>query len=366
MIPIPMVDLQRQYALLKSEIDRAIQGVVESSQFILGPEVSRLEGEIAAFHGVPFALGVASGTDALLLALKACGVGPGDEVITSPFTFVATAEAIVYLQATPVFSDISPDTFNLDPGRLEAKITHRTKAIIPIHLYGHAADMDPILALARRYGLKIIEDCAQAFGAEYHGRKVGTIGDCGCFSFFPSKNLGCYGDGGMVITSDGPVAEEIKSLRNHGSSQRYVHHCLGYNSRLDEVQAAVLRVKLRKIEAFNEARRRHAESYRACLKGRDFLLPQERAGCRHVYHQFTMRTPLRDRIMAALAAEGIASAIYYPLPLHRQPVFSSLGQAGESMPVSEFCAAEVLSLPMFPELQEEEIALISHVINNVS
>lgn len=361
-----MVDLQRQYLLLKSDIDQAIQDVLSGAHFILGPEGAALEQEIASYHGVPFAMGVASGTDALFLALKACGIGKGDEVITTPFTFIATAEAIVYVQAKPVFVDISPHTFNIAVDRLEEKISARTKAIIPVHLFGHPAEMDPILYCAEKYGLKIIEDCAQAFGASDHGRKVGTMGDCGCFSFFPSKNLGGYGDGGMVITSDEGVAERIKMLRNHGSKKRYEHHTIGYNSRLDEMQAAILRVKLRRIDNFNNARRRHADAYRASIRRDGIILPVELPGFEHVYHQFTLRSPQRDRIMIALQENGIASAIYYPIPLHLQEPFLKRKGAAWSLPQSEACAAEVLSLPIFPELTEAEICLISQVINNVS
>jgi len=362
---IPMVDLERQYQLLKSEIEPAIQGVLNQAHFILGPEGEAFEREIASYHGVPFAMGVASGTDALLLALKACGIGKGDEVITTPFTFIATAEAIVYVQAKPVFVDISPHSFNIDVDRLEEKITPRTKAIIPVHLFGHPADMDPILYCADKYNLKIIEDCAQAFGASDHGRKVGTIGHCGCFSFFPSKNLGGYGDGGMVITSDEIVAEQIKSLRNHGSTIRYEHHSIGYNSRLDEIQAAILRVKLRRIDKFNHDRRRHADAYRASICHDEIVLPVELPGFDHVYHQFTLRSPHRDRIMAALRENGIASAIYYPIPVHLQRPFLKRSGTGQILPHSEACAMEVLSLPMFPELTETEIGIITEVINNV-
>ena len=361
-----MVDLQRQYQRLKPEMDEAIQDVLNQCQFILGPQVSALENEIASYHGVPFAAGVASGTDALLLALRACGIGPGDEVITTPFTFIATAEVIALLQAAPVFVDIVPDTFNMDPRKIEAKITKKTRAIIPVHLFGHPAEMDPILELARKYHLKVIEDCAQAFGAVYRGKKVGTLGDCGCFSFFPSKNLAGYGDGGMVITQNQEMGKSIKMLRNHGSTVKYYHSVLGYNSRLDEIQAAIIRVKFKHMDDFNAARRRHADLYRTSITGEDIILPLERSGCHHVYHQFTLRSKYRDQIMASLHNQGIASAIYYPVPLHRQEVFAGYGSAGEILPHAETCTAEVLSLPMFPELKQEEIQFISDVINHVS
>jgi len=368
MTMIPMVDLQRQYEILKTDIDAAIFDVLNGGRFILGPAVLELEREIAAYHGTPFAVGVASGTDALLLALKVCGIRSGDEVITTPFTFIATAEVISLLQAKPVFVDIRPETFNIDPDKIEEKITEKTKAIIPVHLFGHPADMDPLVTLCRKYHLKIIEDCAQAFGALYHGKPVGAFGDAGCFSFFPSKNLAAYGDGGMVIVRDEETAKQIKLLRNHGSEVKYYHKFPGYNSRLDEIQAAVIRVKLRRIDTFNEARRGNADIYRASIKRDDVILPLEIEGCRHVYHQFTIRSKNRDIIMRALANNHISSAIYYPVPLHRQEAFARRETTDEG-PVlvnSEQCAAEVLSLPMFPELKKEEILHISDVINHAS
>lgn len=363
---IPMVDLQRQYQQLKPDIDAAIQDVLNQSQFILGPNVTALEREVAAYHGKAFAIGVASGTDALLLALRACGIGPGDEVITTPFTFIATAEVIALLQAVPVFVDIKPDTFNIDPEKIEEKITAKTRAIIPVHLFGHPAEMNAITALAGKYNLKIIEDCAQAFGALYHGKKVGALGDCGCFSFFPSKNLAGYGDGGMIVTDDEDVAKQIKMFRNHGSTVRYYHHVLGYNSRLDEIQAAIIREKFKHIDRFNKERHEHAERYRSAIKRTDVALPIEQPDCVHVYHQFTIRSKNRDRMMAALQEKGIASAIYYPVPLHLQEVFAGSGVAGNRLVCAETCAMEVLSLPMFPELRQDEIQIICDVINRVS
>ena len=314
---------------------------------------------------MPHAIGCANGTDALLLALRACGIGPDDEVITTPFTFIATAEVIALVGARPVFVDICADTFNMDPDRITAKITSRTKAIIPVHLFGHAADMDLIMDIAKKNNLKVIEDCAQAFGATYRGQTVGTIGDAGCFSFFPSKNLGCYGDGGMVVTRDEQIASKIKMLRNHGSAVRYYHSDVGYNSRLDEIQAAILRVKLPEIDASNDARRRNANLYCEAIKGKDIVLPSERPDCRHVYHQFTIRTRNRQTIADALSNAGIASAVYYPVPLHQQDVFLKMYHLKESLNVSENCASEVLSLPMFPELTPEEIRQIADVVNNV-
>ncbi len=361
---IPMVDLKRQYQNLKADIDAAIQNVLEDGQFILGPNVAELEKEIAAYHGVSHAIGVASGTDALLLSLRACGIGAGDEVITTPFTFIATADVISLLHAIPVFADIVTDTFNIDSGKVEEKITSKTKAIIPVHLFGHPADMDPICALAAKYNIRVIEDCAQAFGATYKGKKVGTRGDCGCFSFFPSKNLAGYGDGGMIITGNKDMAKNLRLLRNHGSVVKYHHTTLGYNSRLDEIQAAIIRVKMKKIEEFNDKRRINADIYRTLIKRDDITLPIELPGCRHVYHQFTIRSKNRDGIMKTLQNENVSSAIYYPVPLHRQEVFTRRNISAENLTNSEICAREVLSLPMFPELKKEEIEHVSNVINH--
>jgi dTDP-4-amino-4,6-dideoxygalactose transaminase len=363
---IPMVDLKRQYHNLKKEIDAAISDVLEQTRFILGPNVSALEEEVAAYHGLPYAIGVANGTDALLLALRACGIQEGDEVITTPFTFIATAEVIALLKARPVFVDICPDTYNLDCSQIAGKITAKTKAIIPVHLFGHPANMNPVMEIARKHNLKVIEDCAQAFGAKYNGRKVGSIGDVGCFSFFPSKNLAGYGDGGMVITKNEEIANQVKTLRNHGSSKRYYHQEIGYNSRLDEIQAAIIRVKLKKIDEFNEARRQNAAAYCTAINNKNIILPTAASDCEHVYHQFTIRAKNRDVLADALQKQDISSAVYYPVPLHRQEVFVKLYNASEKMMQSEKCAEEVLSLPMFPELNKEEIRLVADVINNVS
>ncbi len=361
---IPMVDLKRQYRALKTEIDAAVMDVLDKTQFILGPNVSILEKEIAAYHQLPYAIGVANGTDALLLALRACGIKSGDEVITTPFTFIATAEVIAQLGATPVFVDICPHNFNIDPALIEEKITSKTKAIIPVHLFGHPAVMDPIMAIAKKHNLKIIEDCAQAFGAKYKGQLAGTIGDVGCFSFFPSKNLGGYGDGGMVITKNEDMAQQIKMLRNHGGSVRYHHSEVGYNSRLDEIQAAIIRVKLQHIDEFNKARRKNAATYCAALSKKDVILPTVAEGCEHVFHQFTIRSSKRDAIANALVENNIASAVYYPVPLHQQEVFIKLFHYSIKLPQTEICAKEVISLPMFPELAVNEIQLITDVINS--
>ncbi len=362
---IQMVDLKRQYHNLKKEIDAAVADVLEETRFILGPNVSALEEEVAAYHGLPFAVGVANGTDALLLALRACDIKEGDEVITTPFTFIATAEVIALLKAKPVFVDIRPDTYNMDYSQIAARITSKTKAIIPVHLFGHPADMDPLMEIARKHNLKVIEDCAQAFGAVYQGRKVGSMGDAGCFSFFPSKNLAGYGDGGMVITKSEDIAGKIRILRNHGSSRRYYHQEAGYNSRLDEIQAAIIRVKLKRIDQFNAARRNNAAAYCEAIKNKNITLPVVASGCEHVYHQFTIRAKNRDVLAETLQKKDIASAVYYPVPLHQQDVFLKLYDYSEKLPQSEMCSQEVLSLPMFPELSREEIRLIADVINGV-
>ncbi len=358
---IPMVDLKAEYRLLKEDIDRALIDVAESGHYILGPNVAALEQEIAAYCGVRHAVALASGTDALHLALRAAGVGAGDEVITTPFTFIATAEAISYIGATPVFVDVRPDTFNIDPALIEPAITARTRAVLPVHLFGQPADLAPIAELCRRHGLRLIEDCAQSFGAEYGGKRCGAHGDAGCFSFYPSKNLGAFGDAGMLVTDDDHIAAAARMYRDHGSQRRYHHSVIGYNSRLDELQAAVLRVKLKHVEHFNRLRREHAARYKARLGGLDLTLPVEDGKGLHVYHQFTIRSRRRDAIQQALAEARSASAIYYPVPLHRQEVYSALCQ-GLSLPEAEAAAAEVLSLPMSPLLQPEQLDAVCTAI----
>jgi dTDP-4-amino-4,6-dideoxygalactose transaminase len=360
---IPMVDLKTQYQSLKEEITAGILDVLEKTQFILGPNVSALEGEAAAHLGAGHAVTVASGTDALHLALAAAGIGAGDEVITSPFTFIATAEAIRYVGATPVFVDIDPRTFNIDPAQIEAAITPRTRAILPVHLFGQPADMPAIEAICQRHGLLLVEDCAQSFGAATGARMTGTIGALGCFSFFPSKNLGCYGDGGMVTTNSAELAEEVRVLRNHGSKVRYHHSVIGYNSRLDEIQAVILRAKLKHIAAYNEGRRRVAHRYSELLQGTGVTPPFEDGKGVHVYHQYTVLTDKRDPIMAALSAAQIASAVYYPIPLHRQEVFAAQ-YADVSLPVSEEVASRCMSLPIFPEMSEAQVAQVVEVIKS--
>ncbi len=361
---IPMVDLKRQFHEIKGELFHVITEILESSHYVLGEKVSEFERAVAEFHGVREAVGVASGTDALHLALDALGVGEGDEVITTPFTFFATIEAILYTGATPVFADIRPDTLNIDPRKIEDQITPRTKAIIPVHLFGHPCDMSEILRIARRNRLKVIEDCAQSFGARMDGRIVGSFGDAGCFSFYPSKNLGGYGDGGMVTTDNLRTAAVIRELRNHGSRGSYRHKRVGYNSRLDEIQAGILLVKFRRIAEYNDLRRRHALTYTRFL-GDVVRCPIEKTGAHHVYHQYTIMSRKRDTIQTALREKGISSVVYYPVPLHLQEATKFLGYRRGDFPEAERAAREVLSLPMYPELEEADIMRICRTIASV-
>jgi dTDP-4-amino-4,6-dideoxygalactose transaminase len=359
---IPMVDLKGQYHLMKEEIDSALLAALESTAFILGPNVHAFEQEAASYLGCRHAISCANGTDALHLALLAAGIGAGDEVITSAFTFIATAEAIAYVGARPVFIDIDDRSFNLASCQIEAAITPRTRAILPVHLFGQPADMAVIMEIAERHQLVVIEDCAQSFGAAIGERMTGTIGLAGCHSFFPSKNLGCYGDGGMVTTNDDGVAERLRMLRNHGSKVRYYHDIIGYNSRLDELQAAILRCKLRRIEAFNQGRRRAAHRYSAGLSELPHILaPHEDKIGRHVYHQYTLLSDRREAIQTALNSAAIASAIYYPIPLHQQNVFRE-HYADLSLPNTERIATQCLSLPIFPELTDGQIDEVLAVI----
>ncbi|MGD8783974.1 MAG: DegT/DnrJ/EryC1/StrS family aminotransferase [Thioalkalispiraceae bacterium] len=360
---IPMVDLKAQYHNLKAEIDSALLEVLENTQFILGPNVQEFEKEAAENLGVKHALSCASGTDALHLALLAAGIGKGDEVITSTFTFIATAEAIRYVGAIPVFVDIDPKTYNLDPDLIEHAINDKTRAILPVHIFGQPADMDAIMSIASRHDLLVIEDCAQSYGARIKEQVTGGIGLAGCHSFFPSKNLGCYGDGGMVTTNDDHVAEQIRIYRNHGSSQRYHHDVIGYNSRLDELQAAILRIKLRNIDQYNQSRYAAAQKYSEALK--DVVTPpfEDKIG-NHVYHQYTLLSPERDNIMRELQAAEIACAVYYPIPLHKQNVFVN-EYIDISLPVAERIASECISLPIFPEITDQQIELITSTIKSV-
>jgi len=365
---IPSFSLKRQNEALKEQLTRAFEELVEEGMFILGKNVKALEAEIAAYCGAKFGIGVASGSDALYLALLACGIGPGDEVITTPFTFFATAGSIARAGARPVFADIDPKTCNIDPEQVAAKITPRTKAILPVHLYGQPADLDPLLEIARAHGLKVIEDAAQAIGARYKGRPVGGIGDAGCISFFPTKNLGAFGDGGMVVTSDREIAERVRVLRVHGSSKKYYHDELGCNSRLDELQAAILRVKFTRLEAWAERRREIAALYNKLFaelqnaKDIEIKLPAEPGCACHAYHQYTIQTGRRDELQAFLKERGVGSTVYYPLSMHLQPVFASLGYKQGDFPAAEAAARQVLSLPMFPELTNEEAQQVAEAV----
>ena len=366
---IPLVDLKAQYNLIKDEINEAIQRVIQAGQFILGPEVKAFEEEIASYCGTRFAIGVASGTDALHLALLACGVKPGDEVITSPFTFTATAEAITNCGAISVFVDIDPRTYNINPAQIEPKISSKTKAIIPVHLYGQPVKMEPVSELGKKYNLKISEDCAQALGAEYKGKKVGSLGDAGCLSFFPSKILGAYGDGGMVMTNSPEVAEKVAMLRNHGCKQKYYHLMPGFNSRLDELQAAILRVKLRHLDDWLELRRQKASVYSQLFDQIDGIQPPYVApDSYHIFNYYTIRLYNgklnRDKLQEYLHAQGIATAIYYTLSLHLQQVYKSLGYKPGDFPESERAEEEVLSLPLYPELGNDKIREIAKAIES--
>ncbi len=358
---IPMVDLKAEYELLGPEIEQAVLAALAATQYIGGPNVRAFEQEVAAYNGVKHAIACASGTDALILALRACGIGPGDEVITTPFTFVATASTITLCGARPVFVDIDPRTYNLDPARLEAAITPRTRAVVPVHLYGQPAHLEPIAALCRRHGLRLVEDAAQSFGAEYGGRKSGAYGDMGCFSFYPSKNLGAFGDGGMVITDDDDLAAQTRVLANHGSRERYHHAVLGYNSRLDELQAAILRVKLKRIDAFNARRRQVAHAYNARFADSGLVTPHEDGRGLHVFHQYTLQSDGRDAIQAALNAAGIANAIYYPIPLHRQALYADQYRE-TALPVTEEVVRKVVSLPISPTLGDASIERIAQAV----
>jgi len=392
---IPLVDLKAQYDSIKEEIDQTISRVIERSEFILGSEVEALEEEMASYLGVKYAAGVASGTEALQLALLACDIKPGDEVITTPFTFIATAEAITQCGATPIFVDIDPKTYNIDPQKLAELLstksplprrerikvrvnsTNRLKAILPVHLYGQPADMDPILELAKKYNLTVVEDCAQSLGAVYYSnrspvtshRKVGSIGDAGCLSFFPSKVLGAYGDGGMVVTNSPEIAEKVKMLRNHGCKEKYYHLIPGFNSRLDSLQAAILRVKLRHLDEWIEMRRRKAFLYSELLNEIEGTEPPfEAPYSYHIFNYYTVRLNNsklnRNKLREYLSSQGIATAVYYPLSLHLQEVYKPLGYKLGDFPESERAQEEVFSLPMYPELNEKQIQRIVKAIKS--
>jgi dTDP-4-amino-4,6-dideoxygalactose transaminase len=362
---IPMVDPAGEYRALKSEIDAAVGRVLGSGRFVLGPEGEALERELAAFLGANQAVGVNSGTDALHLPLVAAGIGPDDEVVIPGFTFFATGEAVSYTGATPVFADVDEGTFNLDPASLSRKITKRTKAVIAVHLFGQCAALDAITRICQEKKLILVEDCAQCIGADYDGRRAGSFGDFGGFSFYPTKNLAAAGDAGMITAKSEDHAKTLRMLRHHGSRQTYLHERVGWNSRLDELQAAVLRVKLKHLARFNDARRAVARRYREKLAGAKVVLPVEHGRGTHVYHQFTIRSERRDAIREALAKEGIASAVFYPMPLHQQPAYEGLGK-NTSLPVAEALAKSVLSLPIHPLLDEASIDRIAACVRSAA
>lgn len=378
---IPLLDLTKQYASLESELSQAMLKVAASSHYISGPEVKEFEAEIARYLGCKHAISCANGTDALVLSLKALGIGPGDEVITSPFTFFATAEAISSVGAIPVFIDVNPDTYNFDPDLIEVKVNSRTKAIMPVHIFGQPADMKPLILIAKNYGLFIVEDACQAIGAEYQGQKAGTIGDIGCFSFFPTKNLGAFGDGGLLVTNNDKLAKILRGLKAHGSghagmlaykslnpeieesdvlsglddqSAKYYNYLIGYNSRLDEIQAAILRIKLRFLDDWNESRRRLADCYNRGLKGTSLVIPQVSSQVKEVVHLYVVQVENRKELVDYLIKKGISTGVYYPVPLHLQKVYEHLNYSVGDLPVSEYLSHRTLALPLYPEMSEVE------------
>jgi dTDP-4-amino-4,6-dideoxygalactose transaminase len=376
--PVPLLDLKAQYAPIREEIRAAMDRVCDAQHFIGGPEVEALEHEVAGYSQAQFAVGVSSGTDALLVSLMTVGIGPGDEVITTPHSFFATAGCIDRLGAVPVFVDIDPVTYNIDPGLIEAAVTARTRAIIPVHLYGQMADMAVITEIASRHKLVVVEDAAQAIGAEYGGRRAGSIGQFGCFSFFPSKNLGGFGDGGMLTTNDADLAHRARLLRSHGAEPKYYHKLVGGNFRLDALQAAILRVKLQHLDGWTAARQQNAERYRRLFAGAGLvasgvtaagqdgvILPTEASARRHIYNQFVIRTDRRDAVMATFKERRIGCEIYYPVPLHLQECFATLGYAPGSLPHAECAARETLALPIYPELTEDMQAAVVQAIADV-
>ena len=358
---IPLLDLKAQYQTIKEDIDEAIKKVVESQYFILSPEVSELEKEISSYTGTLFAAGVASGTDAIILALRAAGVGSGDYVITTPFTFFATAESISAVGAKPIFVDIKEDSYNIDSEKVKEVLEKtseeelkKIKAIIPVHLYGQCSDMDPIMDLSDKYNLAVIEDCAQAIGATYKGRAAGSFGIAGCFSFFPSKNLGGFGDGGMIVSSEKAIIDRVKILRVHGSKEQYLHEEIGYNSRLDSLQAAILRVKLKNLDKWLDARRKIADKYNKAFSGIGIVTPKVSEGNVHTYHQYTIAVDDRDKFLEHLKTNSVAARVYYPIPLHLQACYGALGYSEGSFPVSEKLSKNILSLPIYPDLTDEQ------------
>jgi dTDP-4-amino-4,6-dideoxygalactose transaminase len=361
-IQVPYLDLKAQYRGIKPEIDAAIAGVLESAQFVLGSEVAGFEREFAAYCGSAECVALNSGTSALHLALLAAGVKPGDEVITVPFTFVASVAAVIYAGARPVLVDIDPRSYTMDPSKLEAAITPRSKAILPVHLYGQPADMDPIMEVARRHRLAVIEDAAQAHGAHYQGRPIGTMSDITCYSFYPTKNLGAYGEGGAITTNNAECAETIRKLRDWGQDSKYHHVLRGYNYRMEGLQGAILRVKLRHLNKWIEVRRAVAGQYADLLANSGVDLPEEMPWARHVYHVYTLRTENRDGLQSALQAEGIQTAVHYALPAHLQPAYADLGYSKGAFPQSEAAATQVLSLPIYPEISEQAVVRVANVV----
>ncbi|MCA1629197.1 MAG: DegT/DnrJ/EryC1/StrS family aminotransferase [Acidobacteria bacterium] len=362
---VPFVDLQAQYRTIKGEIDAAIARVIESSSFVLGREVEAFEAAFAGYVGARFCVGVSNGTAAIQIALQACGVGAGDEVIVPANTFFASAEAVSTAGATPRFVDADPASYNIDPARIEAAITERTRAILPVHLYGQSADLDPIFEIAARHNLIVIEDAAQAHGARYKGRRVGALARAGCFSFYPGKNLGAYGEGGAVVTDDREIARLARMLRDHGSERKYHHDIVGYNFRMEGIQGAVLAAKLPHLDNWNELRRRHAARYDELLANSGLTLPREEAYARHVYHLYVVLSDARDELQKSLAGAGVQTGIHYPVPVHLQPAYASLGHLPGDFPESERQAARVLSLPMFPELTGGQLARVAEAVNEV-
>ena len=363
---IPMVDLKRQYQTMKDEIDEAIQEVIDTTAFVRSKNVIRFEEEFAAFCGAKYGVACSSGTTALHLALRACGVGPGDEVITVPFTFIATTEAVSNVGGRPVFVDIELDSYNIDVSAIEAAITEKTKAIIPVDLYGQPADLDPIFEIARKHNLTVIEDAAQAHASEYKGRKVGSLSPYTCYSFFPGKNLGAYGDAGMILTNDEKSDERMRMLCDHGRKGKYEYEMEGYNFRMDGMQAAILSAKLKHLDDWTKMRRRNGHLYNQYLKEANVVTPVEKEYAKHVYHCYVVRTKDRQTIQDRLKEEGVATGVHYPMALHLQPAYAEYGYKRGDFPVSEQCADEVLSLPMFPELTEEEIQRISSLVTEAA
>ncbi len=359
---VPIIDVKRQLNDIKSEIDLAVSEVLKSGQFILGPAVKKFENEVCKYIGVSHSIGCASGTDALMLALMSIGINPGDEVITTPFTFVASVEVIALLYAKPVFIDIDPKTYNIDAEKIKNAVTEKTKAILPVHLFGRCADMDKINSIAKNNGLKVIEDCAQSFGAEYKGKKAGALSDVGCFSFYPTKNLNAFGDGGIVTANSDEIAENLKIIASHGLKEKYNSIRIGVNSRLDSIQAACLSVKLKYIDKWNNQRVQNAKLYNQYLKDTDIITPSENDIKNSVFHQYSIRVKNRDGLKKYLSSKGITTMIYYPIPLHLQDAYKYMGYNEGDFPVTENISNEIISLPMFPELREDEIKYITDKI----